>query len=97
MIDLARIRQRACRAARAKLAREVGEMVLGDSIADTERNWAKRHAELYWRAFAYLCALEKTGSREVARQLVGTAELQREIAARVKRSVDDIDAVGARS
>jgi hypothetical protein len=89
--ELERVREQADRAAHARVARDVGELVLAESVEAVERNWTQCYLGHWVRSFAYFSALELTGhNHDAAREIVGSPEIQKEIGARVSSLLADV-------
>ena len=89
-MTLQQVRERALGAARARVARELGEVLLGDDEA--ERNWSERFMVHYFQAFAFFVALDRYGTKRIALEVLNSPEIQAEIAAKVARALREIAA-----
>jgi len=88
----AEIRQRAHAAARAEIARDLGSLMIGDTVTATELNWTERYLHYFWTAFAFHAAVARGATAQVAAQILSTTEVQNEIAARVAGVVNEVTA-----
>jgi hypothetical protein len=75
---LAEIRRCADRAARAECARDLGNVVLGETPALDERELVRRYLTYWFTAFAFFAARDCGGS-QFARSAVDSLEVQSEL------------------
>ena len=87
---LERVRGLAHRTARARVAQALGEIVMNDTVEGVETNWARCYLTHFVRSFTYFSALELTGDRDVAREILSSPEIEAEIGARVSSLLADV-------
>ena len=95
-LALGKVRALARQSANAEIARDVGAIVLGESVEVAERDWCARYMTYFFNAFAFHSAIELScGDHNLAREIVESSEVQNEIASRIKLTCADV--AGARS